>query len=66
MDRKILTGKASHAKLTIPAVLGTDLAGVVGADVTAFKVGDEVYGLTGGVGRQLTSIEWHNICSKDL
>lgn len=53
IDIKIRTGKAPHAKPVLPAVLGTDLAGVVaevGRDVTAFKVGDEVYGLTGGVG----------------
>lgn len=53
LDSKIRTGKAPHAKPVLPAVLGTDLAGVVaevGRDVTAFKVGDEVYGLTGGVG----------------
>jgi NADPH2:quinone reductase len=53
LDSKIRTGKAPHAKPVLPAVLGTDLAGiveVVGQDVTAFQVGDEVYGLTGGVG----------------
>ncbi|MBL1179420.1 MAG: zinc-dependent alcohol dehydrogenase family protein [Pantanalinema sp. GBBB05] len=53
LDSKIRTGKAPHAKPVLPAVLGTDLAGIVvavGQNITTFQVGDEVYGLTGGVG----------------
>ncbi|MBD2463501.1 zinc-dependent alcohol dehydrogenase family protein [Oscillatoria sp. FACHB-1407] len=53
LDSKIRTGKAPHAKPVLPAVLGIDMAGVVeaiGQDVTTFQVGDEVYGMTGGVG----------------
>ena len=53
LDTKIRTGNGAHAKQTLPAILGMDMAGVVeelGAGVTGFSVGDEVYGLTGGVG----------------
>ncbi|MEU8327535.1 zinc-dependent alcohol dehydrogenase family protein [Micromonospora sp. NPDC048839] len=53
LDTKIQAGKAAHARIRLPAVLGLDLAGVVaavGADVTDFAPGDEVYGLCGGVG----------------
>ena len=53
LDTKIRAGAAAHAKHPFPAVLGMDLAGVVssiGAGVERFRVGDEVYGLTGGVG----------------
>ncbi|WP_405883526.1 zinc-dependent alcohol dehydrogenase family protein [Streptomyces sp. NBC_01136] len=53
LDTKIRAGKAAHAKRTLPAVLGMDLAGVVeevGAGVTGFAPGDEVYGMTGGIG----------------
>ncbi|SFW25314.1 zinc-dependent alcohol dehydrogenase family protein [Luteibacter sp. UNCMF366Tsu5.1] len=53
LDTKIRAGKAEHARHPLPAVLGLDLAGVVeavGSDVTAFRVGDEVWGMTGGVG----------------
>ena len=53
LDTKIRAGKADHAKIQLPAVLGIDLAGVirdVGPGVTGFAPGDEVYGMTGGVG----------------
>ncbi|MGW2624475.1 zinc-dependent alcohol dehydrogenase family protein [Micromonospora taraxaci] len=53
LDTKIQAGQAVHARVQPPAVLGLDLAGVVaavGAEVTGFAPGDEVYGLCGGVG----------------
>ncbi|WP_445222489.1 zinc-dependent alcohol dehydrogenase family protein [Bradyrhizobium sp. Pa8] len=53
LDAKIHAGAAAHARHPLPAILGIDLAGVVeqtGRDVTRFKPGDEVYGMTGGVG----------------
>ena len=53
LDTKIRTGRAPHARNRLPAVLGLDLAGVVeqvGPGVGGFETGDEVYGLTGGVG----------------
>ncbi|MFS4092264.1 zinc-dependent alcohol dehydrogenase family protein [Streptomyces sp. AF1A] len=53
LDLKISAGQAAHARRTLPAVLGLDLAGVVeqvGDGVTGFTPGDEVYGMTGGVG----------------
>lgn len=53
LDTKIRAGNAAHAKQPLPAVLGLDMAGTVeevGVGVTAFKTGDEVYGMVGGVG----------------
>jgi NADPH:quinone reductase len=53
LDAKIRAGKADHARQPLPAVLGLDMAGTVeevGTQVTAFKPGDEVYGMVGGVG----------------
>ncbi|KAF1048274.1 MAG: Zinc-type alcohol dehydrogenase-like protein [Herbaspirillum frisingense] len=53
LDTKIQSGNAAHAQIRLPAILGIDLAGVVHAvhpDETGFRPGDEVYGMTGGVG----------------
>ncbi len=53
LDLKIRAGAAEHARHPLPAILGIDLAGVVaavGPGVSDFRVGDEVYGMTGGVG----------------
>lgn len=53
LDLKIRAGAAGHARHPLPAILGMDLAGIVhgvGAGVDDFRPGDEVYGLTGGVG----------------
>ena len=53
LDVKIHAGRADHARHPLPAILGLDLAGVVeavGQGVTTFAPGDEVYGMTGGVG----------------
>ncbi len=53
LDTKIRTGNAAHARVDFPAILGVDLAGVVetiAPNVTAFKPGNEVYGMAGGIG----------------
>ncbi|WP_188694512.1 MULTISPECIES: zinc-dependent alcohol dehydrogenase family protein [Silvimonas] len=65
IDYKIRTGQAPYAMPVLPAVLGTDLAGeivAIGAGVVEFAVGDQVYGLTGGVrGLQGSLAEYANV-----
>jgi NADPH2:quinone reductase len=53
LDIKIRSGMAPHARQPLPATLGLDMAGVVeavGPGVVSFRIGDEVYGMVGGVG----------------
>ncbi|MFZ2386639.1 MAG: zinc-dependent alcohol dehydrogenase family protein [Polaromonas sp.] len=53
LDTKIRSGNAAHARTTLPAVLGMDLAGTieaVGPGTTGWRVGDAVFGMTGGIG----------------
>lgn len=73
LDTKIRAGAAGHAKQPLPAVLGIDLAGTVvavGADASDFRVGDEVYGMAGGIGglqgtlAELAAVDYRLIARK--
>jgi len=69
LDLKIRAGQAAHARQPLPATLGIDLAGVVeatGAGVTAFRRGDEVFGMTGGVGGVPGSLAQYAAVDADL
>lgn len=69
LDLKIRAGQAAHARQPLPTVLGIDLAGIVekvGAGVTAFRPGDEVYGMTGGVGGIQGSLAEYAAVDADL
>ncbi|MBK5551772.1 MULTISPECIES: zinc-dependent alcohol dehydrogenase family protein [unclassified Pseudomonas] len=53
LDGKIRAGQAVHARQPLPAVLGMDLAGTVegvGAGVSGWLPGDEVYAMATGIG----------------
>src|SRR5262249_54962774 len=56
---KTRAGAAPPAPHPLPAILGIDLAGTIeatGENVTRVRKGDEVYGMTGGVGGQQGSL----------
>jgi NADPH:quinone reductase-like Zn-dependent oxidoreductase len=69
LDLKIAKGEAAHARHALPAVLGIDLAGTVedvGVGVEQFRPGDEVYGMTGGVGGHQGSLAEFAAVDADL
>jgi NADPH:quinone reductase-like Zn-dependent oxidoreductase len=69
LDLKIRDGAAAHANHPLPAILGLDLAGTIeatGENVTWFHRGDEVYGLTGGVGGHQGSLAEFAAVDADL
>ncbi|NID14637.1 zinc-dependent alcohol dehydrogenase family protein [Luteibacter yeojuensis] len=69
LDVKIRAGAAEHARHPLPAILGIDLAGTVaavGPGVDTFRVGDEVYGMTGGVGGVQGSLAEYAAVDADL
>ncbi|WP_159474758.1 zinc-dependent alcohol dehydrogenase family protein [Dyadobacter sp. 3J3] len=69
LDLKIKSGNAGHAKAILPAILGIDMAGIivkVGQNVEDFKVGDEVYGMTGGIGGVQGSLAQYASVDPDL
>ena len=69
LDLKIRAGQAAHARQPLPAILGIDLAGTVeavGDGVTEFRSGDEVYGMTGGVGGLQGSLAQYAAVDADL
>jgi NADPH:quinone reductase len=69
LDLKIRSGAAAHAQVQTPAVLGIDMSGTVagvGEGVTGFSVGDEVYGMTGGVGTVPGSLAGYQVADARL
>jgi NADPH2:quinone reductase len=69
LDLKIRTGTAGHARVETPAVLGIDMAGTVvqvGEAVTGFRAGDEVYGMTGGIGTVAGSLAEYQVADARL
>ncbi len=69
LDLKIQAGQAAHAKTVLPAIPGIDMAGIVeavGEGVTGFKIGDEVYGMTGGIAGVQGSLAQYAAVDADL
>lgn len=68
LDAKIRRGEAAHAQQPLPAVLGLDMAGIVeeSSPEAAFKAGDEVYGIAGGVGGRQGTLAERIVVDADL
>jgi NADPH:quinone reductase-like Zn-dependent oxidoreductase len=69
LDTKIHADKAAHARQPLPAILGINLAGVVeavSAGVSAFRRGDEVFEMAGGIGGLQGTLAEHAAVDADL
>lgn len=69
LDIKIKNGQAAHAQVNPPMILGIDMAGVVeavGKNVKNFKIGNEVYGMVGGVGNNPGTLAEYIAVDADL
>lgn len=69
LDLKIRAGEAAHARQPLPAILGLDMAGTVeavGAGVAGFRIGDDVFGMVGGVGGQQGTLVEYIAADADL
>jgi NADPH2:quinone reductase len=67
LDTKIRAGQAAHAKHPLPAILGLDLAGTIEAsDVEGFAPGQEVFGMSGGVGGHPGSLAQYAVADAAL
>ncbi|WP_374380805.1 zinc-dependent alcohol dehydrogenase family protein [Dongia sp.] len=69
LDLKIRAGEAGHARHPLPAILGLDMAGwieAIGPGVTRFRIGDEVYGMVGGVGGHQGTLAEYVAADADL
>jgi len=69
LDTKIHAGVADHARPSLSAIFGIDMAGTVealGVGVTRFRAGDEVFGMMGGVGGHQGSLAEYAAVDADL
>lgn len=69
LDTKIAAGQAPHAQPRLPAILGIDVAGTVAAigdGVDAFAIGDQVYGMAGGIAGIPGSLAEYGVFDADL
>jgi NADPH2:quinone reductase len=69
LDLKIRAGEAAHARHPVPAILGLDMAGTVeavGAGVGGFRIGDDVFGMVGGVAGQQGTLAEYVAADADL
>ena len=72
LDLKIRAGEAAHARVQPPAVLGIDMAGTIVrvgdgvTEATGFATGDEVYGMTGGIGNVAGSLAEYQVADARL